>query len=116
MTPFITRMLLVVAGVSLLFAVGWTTIFPGDDPYRCRTVLETGRWSDPPNEHGERMPFYRWEPDGCMLHWYSSNEIRLCLQGRHVVFTGDPTTREIAYGLGRLVSLMSIATVSRNMH
>lgn len=103
MITLITRILLIVAGASLLSAAAWRAVFPGDDPYRCRALLETGRWIDPPDEFGDRAPFYRWDPDGCMLQWYRSEDVRQCLEGRHVVFSGDPTTREIAYGLGRIV-------------
>ncbi|KAH7162076.1 CAS1 domain-containing protein [Dactylonectria estremocensis] len=99
----LSRIVFIVFAVVLLAAVGFKTAFPGDDPYRCRAVLETGQWIDRPDAEGNRAPFRNWQPDGCMLHQYSSADIRQCMDGRHIVFIGDSTSRGVAYGLARLL-------------
>ncbi|KAF7554098.1 hypothetical protein G7Z17_g3167 [Cylindrodendrum hubeiense] len=98
-----SKIILIVPALLLLVAVGYTTVFPGDDPYRCRSVLERGRWIDRPDVNGSRLPLKNWQPDGCILHHYSSTDIRRCMEGRYGVFIGDSTSRGVAYGLGRLL-------------
>lgn len=105
MLNIISRVLLVFLGALLLAAATWHTLTPDDDPYRCRALQETGNWIDPKNEKGDRLPFKTWQPEGCLLHKYTSADIRQCMDGRHVIFAGDSTTRQIAYGIARLVRL-----------
>lgn len=87
-----------------LTAVAFNTLFPGDDPYRCRALQNTGRWIDPPNDQGDREPFRQWQPDGCMINHYSSEDIRRCTEGRRIVMAGDSTARNVALAMGRMVS------------
>ncbi|KAH6887533.1 CAS1 domain-containing protein [Thelonectria olida] len=103
MPAFTTRILLTAWGVFLLAVVAFWTLFPGDDPYRCRALLETGQWVDPPAKNGTRMTFNDWKPDGCMLHKYSSIDVRQCLEGRRIVLSGDSLNRQVAYGLARIL-------------
>ncbi|KAM5347787.1 hypothetical protein ACJ41O_007611 [Fusarium nematophilum] len=100
--PF-SRILSTVLAVLFLAGVGFKTLFPGDDPYRCRAVLKTGRWIDHPDKDGHRDPFHIWQPDGCLFHKYSSPDIRRCLEGRRIVTIGDSTSRGVAHGFGRLL-------------
>ncbi|KAF7552279.1 hypothetical protein G7Z17_g4436 [Cylindrodendrum hubeiense] len=99
-----TRIIPILPATLLLAAVLFHTIVPGPDPYRCRAALETGQWIDPPNAKGDRMPFKKWQPDGCLFHQYTSADIRQCMEGRSIVLSGDSTTREVVYGLGRLLA------------
>ncbi|KAG7131723.1 O-acetyltransferase CAS1 like protein [Verticillium longisporum] len=103
MLNIVSRVLLVFLGALLLAAATWHTLTPDDDPYRCRALQETGNWIDPKNEKGDRLPFKTWQPEGCLLHKYTSADIRQCMDGRHVIFAGDSTTRQIAYGIARLL-------------
>ena len=102
--PLVSRLILLFSGILLLAAVAYKSLTTDEDPYRCGAVLNTGRWIDPPEENGDRKTFRTWQPDGCHLHQYSSADIRQCMEGRHFVFSGDSTTRQVAYGMGRLVS------------
>ena len=101
----LSKVPLLVASLLLLLTILYRTFFfQDDDPYRCRAVLETGHWADTPDEEGNRDPFDKWRVNGCMFHQYTSADIRQCFQGRHVVFSGDSTTRQVANGLGSMVS------------
>lgn len=75
-----------------------------DDPYRCNALLHEGSWLNAPDNNGSRAPFTNWQPKGCMLHKYKKEEIADCMEGRHMLFFGDSTTRQIFYGMARLVS------------
>jgi hypothetical protein len=99
------RWILVAAAVLLLATIGYKTLIPdSDDPYRCRSLLNTGRWLDPVDENGNRTSFTQWQPEGCLFHEYSSDDIQQCMEGRHIAFSGDSTTRQVVYGISRLVS------------
>ncbi|KAH7151677.1 CAS1 domain-containing protein [Dactylonectria estremocensis] len=97
------RILPVLAASLFLAAVAYHSLVSGDDPYRCRAVLETGQWIDHPDAHGNRLPFKHWQPDGCLFHKYTSADIRQCMEGRSFLFSGDSLTQEVVYGLGRLL-------------
>ncbi|KPM44437.1 hypothetical protein AK830_g2088 [Neonectria ditissima] len=99
----ISSILLILGAVLFLAAVSFKTVFPGDDPYRCRAVARTGQWIDPPDEEGNRDPFTHWQPEGCILHKYSSSDIRRCLGGRRIVIAGDSTSRRVGYAFTRLL-------------
>lgn len=75
-----------------------------DDPYRCKALMQEGSWLNAPDANGSRAPFTKWQPQGCMLHEYQKEEIVDCMEGRHMLFFGDSTTRQIFYGMARLVS------------
>ena len=100
----ISRIVSTVFAILFLAAVGFKSAFPGDDPYRCKSLLNTGRWLDPVDDEGIRNSFHNWQPDGCMIRKYTSPDIRRCLEGRSMAFIGDSTSRRALYGLARLVS------------
>ncbi len=63
------------------------------DPFKCGALLYRGRWLDPP-EDSHAVPLKNWQPPGCMVHPYSSNDITACLDSKRVVFVGDSTVRQ----------------------
>jgi hypothetical protein len=100
-----TRILHTVFATLFLAAVTLKTLFPGNDPYRCRALQNTGRWIDPvQDEQGNRDPFRQWQPDGCILSQYQSEDIRRCMEGRRIVVSGDSTSRNVARAMGKMVS------------
>ncbi|KAF5986621.1 tetracycline resistance [Fusarium coicis] len=97
--------LIPVAFASLFLAlVAFKSVFPGDDPYRCRAVQKTGRWIDPiRDEHGNRDPFKQWQPDGCILSHYDSQDIRRCTEGRPIVIVGDSTSKNLGLAMASML-------------
>ncbi|KAF4978628.1 hypothetical protein FZEAL_5031 [Fusarium zealandicum] len=89
--------LVVILGINL------NALSLGDDPYRCKALLQDGSWLNAPVSNGSRAPFTNWQPQGCMLHRYKKEEIADCMEGRHMLFFGDSTTRQIFYGMARLL-------------
>ncbi|KAM0747163.1 Cas1p-domain-containing protein [Meredithblackwellia eburnea MCA 4105] len=77
--------------IALVFALAIFRFFILDskDPHQCQSLLNTGRWLDADHK--------QWQPQGCMLHPYSKKDVNECLQGRHVVFIGDSTVRQVFY-------------------
>lgn len=104
------RLLPVAFCVLLFLAITAHQFYPSDDPYRCRALLgeseRNGSWLHAPDIAGARKPFNNWQPDGCMLHHYQPDEIKECMGDRHAVFSGDSTTRQIFWGMARLVCLL----------
>ncbi|OBS26137.1 hypothetical protein FPOA_00080 [Fusarium poae] len=103
MASFWARVISTTLAVLFLLAVGFKSLFPGNDPYRCRAIQSTGRWIDPPDEEGNRYPFNQWQPDGCIMNKYESEDIRRCMQGRRIVVVGDSTSRNVGHGISRLL-------------
>ncbi|EKJ68771.1 hypothetical protein FPSE_11039 [Fusarium pseudograminearum CS3096] len=102
------RILPIAFCVLLFFAITVHQVYPSDDPYRCRALLgeskRNGSWLHTPDVTGARKPFSNWQPDGCMLHHYNAAEIKECMGDRHAVFSGDSTTRQIFWGMARLLN------------
>ncbi|KAF4338099.1 o-acetyltransferase CAS1 [Fusarium beomiforme] len=99
-----SRLILVAFAALFLAVVAFKTLFPGSDPYRCRAVQKTGRWIDPiKDEHGNRDPYRQWQPDGCIINHYDSEDIRRCTEGRPIVIVGDSTSRNLARAMARLL-------------
>ncbi|KAM6536385.1 hypothetical protein FALCPG4_002392 [Fusarium falciforme] len=102
------RALPIAFSVLLLVAVILNGFSPNDDPYRCKALLgdgiRNGSWLHHPDSNGDRKPFTNWQPDGCMLHRYTSDDIRRCMDGRHIIFSGDSTTRQVYWGMARLIN------------
>ncbi|KAM3499376.1 hypothetical protein MY10362_007357 [Beauveria mimosiformis] len=73
------------------------------DPYRCQQLLDDGSWLEPPNANGARQPFVNWQPRGCKLRNYTNEDIHECMEHRHMVFSGDSTTRQVFWAMGRLI-------------
>lgn len=89
--------------ICVLLAGIFHGIFSNEDPYRCGALLKNGSWLHEPNEKGDRKPFTNWQPDGCMLRQYDAQDIKDCIGDRHVVFSGDSTTRQVFWGMARLL-------------
>ncbi|CRK23876.1 hypothetical protein BN1723_003036 [Verticillium longisporum] len=91
----------------LFSAIFLVTIFLNSifsvDPYRCGALIGDGQWIDPLDANGTRRPFNTWQPDGCMMRKYTSDDIHRCMEGRHMVFSGDSTTRQVFWGMARLL-------------
>ncbi|RGP62937.1 hypothetical protein FSPOR_8921 [Fusarium sporotrichioides] len=103
MDSFRARVISTTLALFFLIAVGFKTLFPGNDPYRCRAIQSTGRWIDPPDEAGNRYPFHQWQPNGCIMNKYESEDIRRCMQGRRITTVGDSTSRNVGHAFGRLL-------------
>ncbi|KAM3552797.1 hypothetical protein ARSEF4850_007218 [Beauveria asiatica] len=73
------------------------------DPYRCQQLLDDGSWLEPPNANGARQPFMNWQPRGCKLRNYTKEDIHECMEHRHMVFSGDSTTRQVFWAMARLL-------------
>ncbi|KAH8890717.1 Cas1p-domain-containing protein, partial [Thozetella sp. PMI_491] len=65
------------------------------DPYHCESTKLDGQWLDTPHANGSRYPFWSWQPTGCLLHQYSSEDILACVEDKKIVFAGDSTVRQI---------------------
>ncbi|EWG53680.1 hypothetical protein FVEG_12060 [Fusarium verticillioides 7600] len=104
---FAARFLPIVFCLVLLGSLTFHNVYSSDDPYRCRALLgeseRNGSWIHAPDETGARKPFTNWQPDGCMLHHYTAQDIKDCMGDRHLVFSGDSTTRQIYWGTARLL-------------
>ncbi|EYB21996.1 hypothetical protein FG05_30641 [Fusarium graminearum] len=99
-----TRVLSAVFAALFLAAFTLKNLYPGDDPYRCRAVQSTGIWIDPVrDEQGNRDPYRQWQPDGCILSQYGSEDIRRCMEGRKVFLSGDSTSQNVARAMGNIL-------------
>ncbi|KAI6774374.1 hypothetical protein HG531_001223 [Fusarium graminearum] len=99
-----TRVLSAVFAALFLAAVTLKKLYPGNDPYRCRAVQSTGRWIDPVrDEQGNRDPYRQWQPDGCILSQYGSEDIRRYMEGRKVFLSGDSTSQNVARAMGNIL-------------
>ncbi|KAJ4244577.1 hypothetical protein NW762_014433 [Fusarium torreyae] len=100
----LARLFATIVATLFLAAIALRTLFPGNDPYRCRAVQNTGRWLDlSRDKDGNRDVFRQWQPDGCIFNDYKSEDIRRCMQGRRIVIAGDSTSRNVAHGMSRLL-------------
>ncbi|KAF5002038.1 hypothetical protein FGRMN_649 [Fusarium graminum] len=93
----------VIFATLFLTAVAFNSLYPGDDPYRCRALQNTGQWIDPPDKDGNRDPFRQWQPDGCMINRYTSEDIRRCTEGRRIIVAGDSTSRNTGLAMARVI-------------
>lgn len=100
------------AAVTLVVLLGILKDFllPSADPHRCGALLSRGTWRDPIDDNGSRQSFKNWEPEGCMLHKYSDTDIHDCLEGRHMLFIGDSTARQVYWATARQVSYLQPMT------
>ncbi|KAH6886322.1 10 TM acyl transferase domain found in Cas1p-domain-containing protein [Thelonectria olida] len=103
----IGRILPLSFAICLLLAGILHSISGNGDPYRCGALLKNGSWLHEPNAKGARKPFTNWQPDGCMLRQYTPADIKDCIGDRHVVFSGDSTTRQVFWGMARLLDRKS---------
>lgn len=73
----------VILGLLRFVLFGW------QDSIRCGALLSSGQWLD--------TKFRNWQPNGCMIHAYKTNDVTLCLASQRVVFAGDSITRQLYY-------------------
>ncbi|RSM19435.1 hypothetical protein CDV31_001595 [Fusarium ambrosium] len=99
------RILPLVVTLVVILGIVINQLNLSDDPYRCNALLHEGSWLNAPDNNGSRAPFTNWQPKGCMLHKYKKEEIADCMEGRHMLFFGDSTTRQIFYGMARLLDV-----------
>jgi N-acetylneuraminate 9-O-acetyltransferase len=63
---------------------------------KCKAFFKKAKWLDTPSSLSSN-----WQPRGCMLYNYQSNDIQSCLREQRVVFIGDSTTRQVFLALAR---------------
>ncbi len=73
------------------------------DPYKCKALLHQGRWLDSARGPFHEQPFQNWQPPGCLMHDYTSEDIGRCLKTRSALFVGDSTIRQIFWAIARKV-------------
>ena len=101
---FFVRVLPFIFTISILVPAALRALFPGSDPYRCEGLMQNGTWLNTANpKNDSRQPFTNWQPDGCMLSQYKKEDIHDCIEDGHIVVSGDSTTRQIFWALGRLL-------------
>jgi len=103
MSALATRSLSVLIVLLVLLGAAFHGVLRHPDPHRCRQLLEDGSWLEPLDVNGTRAPFKNWQPRGCKLRQYSKEDIHQCMEHRHMVFSGDSTTRQVFWAMGRLV-------------
>ncbi|KAI5460391.1 10 TM acyl transferase domain found in Cas1p-domain-containing protein [Mariannaea sp. PMI_226] len=96
------RLLPLAFAIFVLSIAILNSLSTADDPYRCSGLMRDGSWLNTPEEKSQRS-FTNWQPDGCMLRDYTKEDIHDCFGDRHVVFSGDSTTRQVYWGLARLL-------------
>ncbi|KAJ8334197.1 hypothetical protein SKAU_G00398360 [Synaphobranchus kaupii] len=82
-----------------LLAVIILTVFHSVSRYygggdTCEWLLSSGRFL------GESV----WQPYGCMMHKYRSNEAKSCLRQKRVAFVGDSRIRQLFYSYIRIIN------------
>ncbi|KAF7658718.1 hypothetical protein LDENG_00008830 [Lucifuga dentata] len=60
----------------------------------CEWLLSSGRYL------GENV----WQPYGCMMHKYKSNEAKACLAEKRVAFIGDSRVRKLFYSFIKIIN------------
>lgn len=45
-----------------------------------------------------------WQPYGCMLHKYKSNEAKVCLREKRIAFVGDSRVRQLFYSFVKMIN------------
>ncbi|KAI0024948.1 Cas1p-domain-containing protein [Xylariomycetidae sp. FL0641] len=66
------------------------------DPSGCQALLTDGAWSPPSSSRAQE-----WEPSGCRMVEYSSDDVHDCLTGQKVVLAGDSTIRQLYWAAAR---------------
>lgn len=89
--------------VLLLFLLHSTFRFLGGTD-SCQWLLSTGRFL------GNNV----WQPDGCMMHNYSSIEAKACLSGKQVVFIGDSRIRALFISFISIIASQKQSPVKRH--
>ncbi|KAK5855224.1 hypothetical protein PBY51_005349 [Eleginops maclovinus] len=84
--------LISLALVSLLLVFHTASRYYGGGD-SCEWLLSRGRYL------GENV----WQPYGCMMHKYKSNEANTCLAQKRVVFVGDSRIRQLFYSFIKVI-------------
>ncbi|KAI0778449.1 O-acetyltransferase [Trametes elegans] len=82
-------------GIALLLGIVRYGILDRPDPMHCNALLTEGRWLD--------TKFKNWQPDGCMMHQYKTQDVATCMASQRVVFVGDSVTRQLFYQFAHVV-------------
>ncbi|KAH0614021.1 uncharacterized protein H6S33_005907 [Morchella sextelata] len=82
-------------GVALRYC--W---FDARDPFKCGAILNEGEWLDYPPENSTIVP-ENWQPPGCMMHKYVSDDVSTCLANRRVLFIGDASIRQVFWSVAK---------------
>lgn len=83
----IGTLLAVVLGVGRYALLDWW------DPTHCQALLNSGTWLDQKT----------WQPDGCMLHMYTAQDVATCAHSREFAFIGDSVTRTLFFQFANIV-------------
>ncbi|TDL28521.1 Cas1p-domain-containing protein [Rickenella mellea] len=73
--------------LSLLLGFIRILFFDYSDPLHCRSLAHSGQWSDSNHRN--------WQPQGCMLHTYTPDDVSTCLSHRQLNFIGDSFVRHL---------------------
>jgi hypothetical protein len=64
--------------------------------------MTQGQWSDQSSVEPYNSDRFRyWNPPGCMLHDYGSQDLSACLRHKKILFVGDSTTRQLFWAAAR---------------
>ncbi|WYZ40247.1 hypothetical protein EsH8_IV_000588 [Colletotrichum jinshuiense] len=97
-SPFLLRTVPRVSLLILLFSVVYQYfVFGQHDPYKCDALLSSGTWRSRLDSDLPRDVFAKWEPDGCRMREMSREDVSSCFSGRHLVFVGDSTMRQLYF-------------------
>nr|XP_020469909.1 CAS1 domain-containing protein 1-like [Monopterus albus] len=78
--------------ISLLVFHTASRYYGGGDS--CEWLLSRGRYL------GENV----WQPYGCIMHKYKSNEAKTCLAEKRVAFVGDSRIRQLFYSFIKIIA------------
>jgi len=65
------------------------------DPLHCVALVTQGQWIGPHRTN--------WQPQGCMLHTYTSKDASTCFKDRSSIFIGDSITRTLFFSFIHLL-------------
>ena len=74
------------------------------DPFKCNALLGDGQWLDAPASRPFKRPFQKWQPPGCLMHEYKTEDIRRCAGSRKMLFVGDTNTRQIFWAVAKKIN------------
>ncbi|KAF4918066.1 putative O-acetyltransferase CAS1 [Colletotrichum viniferum] len=97
-SPLLLKILPRISLVILILCVVYQYfVFGQHDPYRCDSLLSSGRWRSSQDSNLPRDVFKRWEPEDCRMRELSREDMSSCLRDRHLVIAGDSTMRQIYF-------------------
>ncbi|KAF6830179.1 Cas1 domain-containing protein [Colletotrichum plurivorum] len=94
----VRRILPRVSVVILIFCVLYQYfVFGRYDPYRCNSLLSSGRWRSSPDSNLPKNVFRKWEPEDCRMRELSREDVSSCFKDRRLVVVGDSTMRQLYF-------------------